>query len=139
MIDLKKIQLKRPELTTTKIGELLFPGYDWPELAVKRLLSGKSELTESQIRILSTFLAISPCELFNDDGQSNWLNKSNGNAFILQKGTYVSVYDPNKGIATILHEGKEIDKLVVTGGCQLNEYIGLLDSVILKNEGDDLV
>lgn len=140
MINLRKIRNSRPELTNAKLGELFFSDHKHPEKAIARLLTGKMEMTESQIRTLASFLAVKPGELFEDDAQSGWLDKTTSDGvFTLQKGRYTAVYDSKKELTTIFCDGKKINEAVLSGGCLLSQYISMLDGAILVNEESELL
>lgn len=135
MIDLRKLRNSRPELTNAKLGELFFSDHKHPEKAVARLLSGKSEMTESQIRILASFLAVKPGDLFEIETQNGWLDKTEKNGiFTIQKGRYTATYDSEKGITTLFCEGKKINEIILSQASYLGKFIELLDNAILVNE-----
>ena len=67
MIDVKKIRDSHPDITNAILAKVLFPKTKNPLASLARVLTGKYELRETQIRKLAELLGISPGDLFSDE------------------------------------------------------------------------
>ena len=65
MIDLQKI-IDTYGVEPSEAAALLFPNNRHPELSLKRILKGESELSASQIKILAQRLHVSVSDLYDD-------------------------------------------------------------------------
>ncbi len=74
-IDLERI-IEKSGKNRTQIGKLLFADFSRPDMKLDRVLSGKDELTASQILTLSEFIGCSIDDLY---GSFGWHSKMRGN------------------------------------------------------------
>ena len=138
MIDLRKIRDSRPELTNAKLGELLFSDHKHPEMAVARVMSGRTELSTSQIETLAAFLGVRPGDLFTTEERKGWLDTSGtGDQIVLTKGDYTAVYNSKQAKSTLFYKGKPINEAILSGGCLVSEYLDLLDKAIANFEDNE--
>lgn len=72
VIDIKSL-LKSSPTTMDELASYLYPRNNYPLLALKRVMKGKSELNETQIRKLAEILNLEIYEVFSKKG---WVRES---------------------------------------------------------------
>lgn len=126
-IDLKKI-LEDSEVMAAEAARVLFPNNTYPDMAIRRVLTGESELNASQIISLSKLLNCEPGDLF----KSNWRAKMKGKMQVYTNSGYTAIFDPEtfntevhgpEGILCEFQSDRDI---------LMRHYIALLEHTILQ-------
>jgi len=111
-------------LTVKQLAAEIFPHVNNKEMALRRVINGEQELTESQIYKLSAVTSIPVQALYN--GINAKASYSDGvHTFIV--GEYTAKLNTKNWTTTVYHNGRmEAREIVHAGAMPLSEYFGML-------------
>ena len=122
------------QLDYKKFAEALFPANKFPTFALDRLVKGKTELTETQIFRIASFLNTSVPELYEPKKSLGWrlTLRTSARRLELSRGKYDAICELQTGKTYVFHEHKQIGSFT-TGGTpdiSINEYLLILNKYI---------
>lgn len=129
--NIKQIMLDY-DVNETELAPVLYPDNKYPELALRRLLAGESNLTIDQLSTLADYLGVSPYVLFTDEGwhytpskgDTITLRRGDITALIRYGGTEITLRDRTQGTERVLIQP---DKVTI------KELIEMLNNELAKD------
>jgi len=133
-IDLAGI-IEKQNLDINEIARQLFPENKFPRLALNRVMKKGSVLDANQISKLSLITGIPISELYDERG---WKSRYKKDLHILTCGDFRAELDTTTWITKLFHNDSLFhEEILHSGAIMLNEYIKLLDKLILKFKKDE--
>lgn len=130
-IDIKGLALANGH-TLKSLGEYLFPGNKYPYMALKRVIDGESELTESQIKLLSALTGETVEDLFTI---KSWKAKAENEIMVFTKGNIRCLLNLNTGETKIFKdETLSFETIILTKGMTLGDFIDRIDGIVNQNQ-----
>ena len=125
--------ISRYNLNENNLAIELFPGNKFPNLALKRIVSGDSFLDTKQIEILAKIIGVPVKDLFMSE---DWTFQQNSNIdkFVFVKNDYRAELIRESLITNIYHKDRLLAKetIIVDKNIILSEYLELVNQVIIK-------
>jgi hypothetical protein len=133
MIQLKEI-LDKNNIPSKEAAAVLFPNNKYPELALSRVLEGRSELSESQVYRLAKILGCPVGALYS---QEFWSAQQKGEIVCLQKGQFRAVLDWRAQTTRVYKNGEEIAvEILHSQAVTLREYLQKIENIIHGESND---
>lgn len=133
-INLKEI-IERQELDVKEVAKNLFPGNDYPKLALDRILKNKAVLDANQISRLSAITGI-PIGALYAGGQWKASYKKNLHTFRL--GDFTAILDTDNWKTQMFHDDTLFhEEIYHSGGVPMSEYFKILNNQISKFRNHD--
>ena len=119
MIDVEKFMTDH-KLDKKKTAEALFPGNEFPRMALKRITDGKALLNSQQVSLLAAMAGIDVGSVYS----GGWEKTSGPDNFTLSQGPFKVVLDWETWVSRIFIDGTLLHKEVLTKPTvPLSEYI----------------
>jgi hypothetical protein len=116
------------KLDKKKLAKELFPGVKHPRMALSRILSGSSELTESEISRLSALCGVSIGNLFE---AAKWRGVVEEKQITLKFGSYTAFYNRSTNSTKLFDNDTLFHETIIhKRHVLLSEYIEILDELI---------
>ncbi len=127
-IDIKQT-LKEKGLKKTNVAALIFPDVKFPSRAFSRVLSGKTELTTSQITKLAEILEVRVEDLFEPD-RFKW-DVKDGKHIFLYGNEFRAEVDMETWNTRLYHCGELIkEDVICDGSTPISEFLSTLKNLI---------
>jgi hypothetical protein len=130
---MKEVNVKQiiadKKLDANEIAKQLFPGNKFPRLALNRVMSGGAYLDSMQLSKLAHIIGVSIDSLYN---RGSWKPSHKNRQVIFTNGRYKAILDVDTSITRIYDNDSLIhDSVIHTGATPLNEYLELINKIIL--------
>ena len=133
-IDIGQI-IEKAGLDKKDVASQLFPDNKYPELALRRIMLGESNLDSQQISKLAALAGMGVTELF---GPTGWRNFAQEGKLIFENNDYRAELDTIGWTTKIFHKGSMFHEEVIhTDMIPLSSYLKNLDAIIAKREFTD--
>lgn len=120
-------------IDTQELSRVLFPLLKYPEIGMKRLLMGETDLSVTQLEKLASFIGVMPAHLFNLD---SWKTNSENNCLTFEKDEFKVKLNYNNVFLTLYKNGIPVEERIGAPYMTLNEFLKYLDTLILKYKND---
>lgn len=124
-IDLEKL-IESAGVSRAEIAELIFPQNKHKDKAIKRVISGESELTASQVVKLSTYFGLNVSDMF--EGIWQHARATNG-MLTLVKGDFKAQLDPKTMTSKLYKKGIYKDTIIHSSSVTLSKYVEELNKL----------
>lgn len=133
---MKKVNLQsiieNYELDPKEIAKDLFPDNKYPDLAMKRILSGEAYLDTNQVSKLALLIGV-PIETLYSGGQ--WKGKRVEATHIFSHGDYRAELNLENQTTKVFHKDSLFhDEMLHSGSISISEYLEQLDNLILNHK-----
>lgn len=128
-IDVEKI-MRQSGLKPKETAQHLFPGNSYPELALKRVLTGKALLNSEQVLKLADFAKVPIARLYGIEWGSM---KTKGDITTLSNGDFRAELDTKTWITKIYDKDSLFhDSIIHKGTITLSKYLIEINEIITK-------
>lgn len=128
-INIKKI-LEDRGVSKTQVAALVFPDVKFPQRAFSRVLTGKTELTASQIATIADFLGVSVESLY-EPNRWIWDNTRDGKHIFLYGDSFRAEVDLQTWVTRLYHDQDLVlEDTICDGKTPLGEYLSKLQQIV---------
>ena len=129
-INLRQL-IKDRKLDRAQLSVALFPTSKHPAMALTRLLSGRSKLSEQQIFRLAIHTGLTTDALYEQSHQ--WKQVSQGGLLRFIRDNYIAVYSPATGITKVYHLETLLATHILSAPNQpLSEYLSEINRIVIN-------
>lgn len=117
-----------------ELAPVLYPGNQYPNLALNRAIKGEALLNTDQVEALASFLGVLPYELFSLNG---WASKPSGDSVVFTKAGHKVRLHRNGCLISVRKENGFSEQYVaIQKALTLHEFIEYIDNLIFpKKDG----
>lgn len=129
-INLRKL-MNDLKLDRNHLAQILFPTNKHPNVALTRLLAGRSKLVEDQIFRLAMFTGLTVDALYAES--LHWKHTAQNGLVRFTMDTYSAIYSPATGITKVYHMDSLLATHVISKSNQpLQEYLTEINQIVIN-------
>ena len=121
--------IKNYKLDKEEVAKLLFPDIANPNLALRRLLTGKGHIYLDHLEVLAQYLGISVPALY-EVGCNIWTDNSDNNLLCLSRGVYKVYYNLKSHTLIINKDNDAIFNDKLTKDISMQELLITINHII---------
>lgn len=115
-------------LDIKEVARQLFPKNKYPDLALNRVIKGKSVLDADQISKLALMAGLQLSELFSGE---NWKATAHKGVHVFTNGEFRAELDSETWITKVFHKDSMFHESIIhSGSTPVDEYLSQLDIII---------
>ena len=115
-------------LDIKEVARQLFPKNKYPDLALKRVIEGKSVLNADQISKLALMAGLQLSELFSGE---NWRVFSRKGVHVFTNGEFRAELDTETWVTKVFHKDSLFHESIIhSGSISVSKYLHQLDLII---------
>ena len=131
-INLRKLMYDR-KLDRNHVAQVLFPTNKHPNVALTRLLAGRSKLVEDQIFRLAMFTGLTTDQLYQES--LHWKHTAQNGLVRFTMDEYAAIYSPATGITKIYHLESLLATHTISKTNQpLQEYLTEINQIVINKQ-----
>lgn len=131
-INLRKLIQDR-KLNRSHLAQVLFPTNKHPNVALTRLLAGRSKLVEDQIFRLAMFTGLSVDALYAES--LHWKHTAQNGLVRFTMDEYSAVYSPTTGITKVYHLESLLATHIISKPNQpLQDYLTEINQIVINKQ-----
>lgn len=117
-----------------EVAKVLFPHNNFPQAALRRVLTGPTTIDADQIAALAEFLGVLVADLYTID--SDWKGSFEHGYLTFKKGEYKAILN-YKGSFLSMYKGKNlINTELIATTMTIEDFINHINNIIKANNND---